>query len=257
MAILKSAGTDQRAHHAIVFDMGDLRREAEQLERDSHARARVILEKARIEKQQILEHELGEGFKEGKAKGHEEGLELGRVEGRDEALSETRELVAQLCEQWQEALGRFETDRDGLIAAARSDLLRLAIAIAERVTKRSIAAEPSIVQDQLKAALEQTLDCTRLNVEIAKEDQELIERVLPTLVARFARGAHIDLTPQDSLSRGSIVLRSVGGSVDASIETQLDRITEALLPGSISKARGSADAQKQTEPESDAQDQGE
>lgn len=257
MAILKCVGTEQQARNAIVFDMGDLRREAERMERDANARAQAILDGAYREKQQILEAERGEGFAQGKAQGLAEGQELGRSDGREAALVETREQVAELCKQWQAALDQFETDRDGLIAAARSDILRLAISIADRVTKRRFEVDPTIVQDQLEAALEQTIACTRLKIEIAQEDQELVESVLPALSARLASGTHIDVVPQAALSRGSIVLRSAGGSVDASLQTQLDRIAEALVPGASAKAIAPVAAQKPTATDPEGRDHAE
>jgi hypothetical protein len=81
---------------------------------------------------------------------------------------------------------------------------------------------------------------TRLVVRINPEDIERTKRDLPALAARFAGAAHAELLPDASLSRGSIVAATEAGEIDATIETQLDRIVESLLPGAreIGGAKG-------------------
>ena len=61
--------------------------------------------------------------------------------------------------------------------------------------------------------------------------RDVLERALPGLLEKAHLTEGIELVEVDEISRGGCMVSTVEGSVDARIETQLERITEALLPG--------------------------
>jgi flagellar assembly protein FliH len=109
-------------------------------------------------------------------------------------------------------------------------VLALAISIAERVIKRRIEIDPALVADQLAAALALTVSPSRLAIRTSPDDLETAKTILPTLLHRFTESPNITIEPDPALSRGSVTLRTDKGEVDATIETQLDRIVEVILP---------------------------
>jgi flagellar biosynthesis/type III secretory pathway protein FliH len=180
-----------------------------------------------------------------------------------EALAEFRARLETLERVWGEALKAFLDQRDELLSMAERDVVRLACAIAERVTKRSIALDAGVVRDQLRAVLATVVRPTELVISIHPSDRAMVEASLPMLLVQFPSTRHAEVVDDPVLEPGSIVARTragegidsggtpgastglssgLGGEIDASIQTQLDRIVEALLPGVSKGQRIASDA---------------
>lgn len=232
MALIRQAEFAMAGRDAIVLDLGDLARQAERLREAARVEAEQMASQARAERERILSG----AAEEGRRQGHEEGLSRGREEGmkagREAALADARERLAALEASWTKALEAFDTERERMLQEARHDVLRLAVAVAEKVVKRSIVLHEATAVDQLAAALTLVSRATRLSVAVHPEDREPVREALPELLGRLASGAHVDLVDDAALHRGSCVIRTAsGGEIDASIGSQLDRIVEVLLPG--------------------------
>jgi flagellar assembly protein FliH len=230
MALIRHAESASLARQAVVLDLGDLRRAAERMESEARRRVEGMLQEARQERERIIAGAREEGYAAGFAQGTARALEEGRAAGREEALAEMRGRLEALEKNWKSALDAFEARREDLLLAARADVVAFAAAVAERVTKRAVALDPSAVRDQIAAALALTVAPTRLSVTVCPEDEPLAREVLPALVERFAHGAHATLHHDPALPRGSAVVRTELGEIDASIDTQIERIVRALLP---------------------------
>jgi flagellar biosynthesis/type III secretory pathway protein FliH len=247
MALIKQSNARDIARDAIVLDLGDLQRQATTIVAGARTQAASIAAQAKSERERILagaaETGRAEGFESGRKQGHQAGL----AEGRAAAIGELKERLAKLEASWNAALASFQADRDDMLRHSQRDVLRLALGVAERVTKRVVQADPQVVVSQLEALLAVIVRPTELTVRIHPDDRELLGAALPQLGARFSQARHIELVDDAALTRGSCVASTraassgaVGtgganglspGEIDASIQTQLDRIVEALLPG--------------------------
>lgn len=231
MALIKNAQADSLPRKAMVLDLGDLQRQAEAIASEADRRARVMLDDAKKERERLISGATEEGRRLGHQKGFEQGLTEGREKGRAEALAQTKAAADALIKSWETALVRFEAQRDELLADARADVLRLAAVIASRVTKRTIELNPDVVKDQLDAAIRLVIAPTRLVVGVHPDDLALAEQVLPALVQRFAAGADCEVLKDEALAPGSCHIRTDKGDIDASVDAQLSRIVDMLLPG--------------------------
>ncbi|MFU8829899.1 MAG: FliH/SctL family protein, partial [Phycisphaerales bacterium] len=112
---------------------------------------------------------------------------------------------------------------------ARSDLVLFACAFAERVTKRIIDLDATVVDAQIEAAVKLVLNATRLVIVIHPHDREVCARVTPMLERRRVAELPIEFLEDESLERGSVVLRTDKGLIDASVGMQIERIICALV----------------------------
>jgi flagellar biosynthesis/type III secretory pathway protein FliH len=100
------------------------------------------------------------------------------------------------------------------------------------VTKRTVELDPSVIVGQLEAVLGLLAKPTRLTVAIAAGDETLAREAMPELMAKFSAAQHVDLIVDASMQPGSCIARTAaGGTFDASIPAQLDRMVAALMPG--------------------------
>ena len=109
--------------------------------------------------------------------------------------------------------------------------IRLALSIAERVIHRAVSLDERVVLAQVEHALKLIGRPTRVAVLINPEDGAMVRRALPSISARLGAIEHVVLEEDPSITRGGCVVRTAeGGEIDASLEPQIGRIAQTLLP---------------------------
>ena len=101
--------------------------------------------------------------------------------------------------------------------------IELATALAERLVGEALAVDPARVRVLAVDALRETRGARELRVEACPLDVP----VLQELLASLGEGVAV-LEPSPELSRGSLVVHTELGRVDARLAPQLDRLAEAL-----------------------------
>lgn len=225
---------------APAFSFDDLERRGQAILRRAEAQARDVLDAAR----QRAAHEA-EAIRQA---AHAEGLAAGRAEGRqtveaearaeaertrDEAqrraLSEARQRLQKL-ERSLLTLFRSVSERQHhLLAASERGLIRLALAVAERVCKTVVARDSATARENVRALLEIVRRRPGLRVRVHPEELAALAEVLPELQGEIDGLAEVELTADASLERGGVAVQHDEGSIDASVETQLARIAAALI----------------------------
>lgn len=228
MALIKHSDSDVFAREAVVLDLGDLTRQAQKIIADAEERAAQIIASAERKRVQLITGARDEGFTAGQAEGRKDGHRQGLDDGCTQALREHSERLETLEKSWRTALDEFDERRGRMLDDARTDVLRLAMKIARRVTHGIVEGDESVAVSQLEKALSHTLRPTRLVIRVHADDETLVSASAPALLERFARSAHAEVVTDDSLSRGDCVVYTAVGEVDACIDAQLDRIAAAL-----------------------------
>jgi flagellar biosynthesis/type III secretory pathway protein FliH len=250
MALIKHANASMLAREAVVLDLGDLQRQGMQIVQQAQAQAAKIVADAKAERERILAGAMEKGHAEGKVKGLEEGRKQGFADALDTAIDQHSDALSKLEANWATELSELGARRDVLFQRAADDVIRLAVLIAERVVKRAIAADPTIVVEQLKSVMGLISRPTELVVYIHPEDRPIVHQAVPGLLAVFAAIKHVELVSDPKLERGSCVARtrmeadtgSGGGEIDASIQSQITRIVALILPGHDVAEAGDAPA---------------
>jgi flagellar biosynthesis/type III secretory pathway protein FliH len=231
VALIKRADAESRSHTRVTLNFGDLERRGAVLREAAIAEAERVVRDAHAERARILAGAAGEGRAAGHAEGLANGLAEGRAQGRTEGLAECRERLAEIDASWSGMMAEFLGQRESLLVESRRGVVELAIAIAERVVHRAIETDPAAVEGQLREVLSLVAAPATLIVRIHPEDEELVREIVPRLREQFVGGVHVRLQSDSAVSRGSCLARTLGGaSIDASVETQLDRIVRDLLP---------------------------
>lgn len=115
---------------------------------------------------------------------------------------------------------RAEDDR-----RAERDLDRvveLAVLLAERLVGEALRIEPLRIAELAQAALHEARGARRVRIDASPDD-------VAALTGALAAAGHVaDVHPDSTLSRGSLVVHTDIGGVDARLEPQLSRLAEAL-----------------------------
>ena len=150
-----------------------------------------------------------------KKESYQRGFSEGRAVGHDQAAVELQPVMDRLSR----SLADLASIRSRVRKAAESDLLKLAIAVARRVLHRELTLDPSSIEGLIRVALEK-LESRELCRVRVHPDQEPVIR---TLLARFS-AAPVELIPDHALQCGDVLFETAHGTLDGSIEAQLQEI---------------------------------
>jgi len=227
--VQKGAAAQRMAREGIVLSLGDLRSEGERLVAEARAAAAEILASARRQAQALIDTAEEKGIALGVERGFEQGRAAGEQSGRNDAQAQLREQASSLNAAMETALQSWEAERETIMRQAAQDIVGFSVALARRIVKRLPEIDADVVAGQLEAAIRLVGRPTSMVVRIHPEDEALVNALLPDYAAKIAQCREATTEVDPSMNRGGVIIRTVGGEVDASIETQLDRLTELVL----------------------------
>jgi flagellar assembly protein FliH len=230
MAVIKASQSGPLLKEAIVLDLGDLGRQGERIRAAAEARTRQIIEAGQKEAARLVAGAREEGLREGRAEGLAQGLAQGRAQGRAEAFQQSTEQLKLLQEAWAAAMKEWDGQREAMERDARLAVLELAIKLAEKLTRRRVEVDPTLVVEQVRVALRHVLRPLDVTLRIHPEDRTVVEEAMPRLTAEFPHFPHIQLADDPLVGRAGCVVSYGRGRIDATLDTQLRRIVELLLP---------------------------
>jgi flagellar assembly protein FliH len=228
MAVIKA---DQAPATVSTFSMADIEKQAKLVLLGAKVRAERLLVAAQEEGEQIKREAHTQALAEGRRAGIAEGLELGRKQGRDEALAGQREELAELVGAMTQAVQELDGARLALEAESKTAVIRLAIAIAERVTKRLGVVDAEVAVANVEEALRLVVHSADVRIAMHPSQRATLTDVLPRIRAKWPAMKHVDLVEDGSIAPGGCRIYSGGGEVNADLDLQLARIAEELVPG--------------------------
>lgn len=230
MSVIKANNTVGFTKDAVVLDLGDLGRQAARLRMVAEDQAGQIVTEAERRAKELIAGAEEVGFEQGQAAGHEQGLAEGREQGRQEALAEFREQFEQLHAAWSDVATQWDAQTKGMAIEARQVIVEFALKMAERLVHRVIEVDPSVVVDQVAGALALVLRPMDVSVRVNPSELPIISEALPQLMAEFDHLEHIHLAEDVQVSPGGCIVTYGQGQIDASIEKQIQRVVDLILP---------------------------
>lgn len=214
----------------MVLDMSDLGRQAQRLLENARAQANQIIEDAKLKAQSLVDGADERGHARGFERGLIEGREQGKREAYEQALAQWLQQLEQVSASITAAIQDWEQRRDQVMHQATEDVIAFAIEVARRVTHRVIHSDPTVVREQVAAALKLVSRPTAIEIVVHPDQRQLLDKLLPQLIESIASCKHASIREDGTMLAGGCVINTAGGRVDASIETQLTRIAELLMP---------------------------
>ncbi len=231
MALIKGKNAAGLVQDAIVLDFGDLRRQADRLKHTARTSAEKIIQEAESHADDLRESARKLGHEEGYASGRREGLESGRKDGRAEAMAAWEPRFKALEAAWVAAAMQWDAERRQMLLEARQSLLKLAIRMAEKIVHKAPTVDPSIVVQQVAQAISHVAGPCDVTIRIHPDDRPLVQECLPQLLSQFAQIEHAKLADDAAIAPGGCVVTYGKGRIDATLQTQLDRLIDALFAG--------------------------
>lgn len=222
----------------LPFSMKDIEQQALAVLLRARQQADQLLAHAQTEAASIKQRERAHGFAEGRADGMAKGFEEGRGAGLQQALDEHRSALTALVTALNAAAEQVEQSRIRLEEHAVGEVMKLAIAIAARVSKRQGVLDPNVLTDNVLSAMKMVVHSTDLRIAVHPAQKQTLLDVLPTLTLEWPSLRHVEVIEDSTLLPGGCRIFTRNGLVDADLDEQLNRIAADLLPAPSPSTQG-------------------
>ncbi|HID22013.1 MAG TPA: hypothetical protein EYP14_06385 [Planctomycetaceae bacterium] len=214
---------------AVAFNFEDFRKQCDQYLQRVRNTARQIVQQAAQEAEQIKQ----QAYEKAKAEAYRDAMQQADAEIQRRAKALAEEQAAQslqsmlpaikdaadsILREYQEWLGRWE-----------ASAIRLSVAIAERLIARELRTRPEAATEMLAQALRLVSRVDRLTVRLNPDDLRALGESAEPFVRSIVHAERVELQAEASIPRGGCVIETRHGTVDARLETMLDRIVQELL----------------------------
>lgn len=214
---------------ASAFSFERVESQAARIVAEAQARAAQILEQAAERAQAAYAAEKQRLFAQGVAEGRAAGMDQIQKEARQTVFAEMRATIAQLAATLDGLIRSIEQRKHHLLAEAEQGLIQLALEIARRVCKLSALQSTGAAIENVRAVLALVRHAADVEVLLCPEEHALLSEFAPELVADPKRSEHVHLRPSEIVTRGGCIVRTAQGEIDATYETQLQRLAELLV----------------------------
>lgn len=212
--------------------------------RDLEAEGRAIVQQARDEAARLIAQaraaaeQQGAQVREqmhaqGLAEGRAAGFERARQDAATSALNEARAGLERLAQALTHAAQNFEREKRAMLAAAEAGVIRLALAVAERVCKTQAAASSAAALANARQALELVAHEHDPVLHVNPADLAAAQAGLPEWLAQLQPLEHVQIVADERVGPGGCAVRTRTGTLDATLDVQLDRVAAALLAGDV------------------------
>lgn len=154
-------------------------------------------------------------------------VEAVREKARKEGLASGE---AKGLSQVTEKLVHLEAMREKFYKEAEPDIVKLVMAIAEKVIGNIVNERPEVIRDVVRQALERSLG-DRITVRVNPEDLKKIHDGNYEFRDVLDRTKRLHFKEDETVSKGGCIVETEVGTIDAQIETQMEAIKKALEIG--------------------------
>jgi type III secretion protein L len=176
---------------------------------DAHLQAHQMVDDAQLEAQQLVR----EAQQQSSAI-----TEAARQQGYEAGLTE-----------WNEILIRARRAYDDVVSQNESQLVRLAVKIAEKVIGEELRTDPDTIVKIVREALKSARRDRSVLVEVNPEHESVLRSRTESLRSSLGSDQEIRIIPNPAVPPGGCVVQSEIGIIDAKLETQLKCMERALL----------------------------
>lgn len=191
------------------------------------AKNEAVIFKKSLEREmdELCQRAKSEAYTQGQAQGYTDGYDSGFTQGMVECKAENLAAAQALTD----ALNAFEAQKQGMMEKNLDDLKYLALEIASKIIFTKITDDQGIYLKLVEEALENFRAYTWVDVYVS--DQEIglsayLEEKLALLLAR--RSTYLRVRTKEELPKGTCIVETDVGVIDASVNVQLEHIQSAF-----------------------------
>ncbi len=166
---------------------------------------RNLISRAREEAQSIKEAAVKEGYQA----------------GLDQAKADIEDV--------KNAITSFLNAKQEVFDYIAPDILELSVDIAQKIIKKELQQDPTIILENISEILKGlSKEESRITLRVNPTQVSLLKSEIPNVLNNIGLDAKVMIVPDETVMEGGCMVTTTNGVIDATIETQLAVISEAL-----------------------------
>ncbi|MDX8046936.1 flagellar assembly protein FliH [Gracilibacillus sp. S3-1-1] len=155
----------------------------------------------------------------------QEGYQQGFEQGKEDSLREFRQIISEATD----VLNTAREEYHKIIAESDETVLHVALSVAEKVIKQSIAEDNDKFIGIAQSLIEQVKEHPTIKLFVASKYYSLLMEHKDELAAIIHNQAEFTIYPTPELQEEQIMIESPYGRIDASVDSQLEEIRNKLF----------------------------
>jgi flagellar assembly protein FliH len=203
-------------------DVERVRADAEALIDTASAQGEAILHRAAQHAREVVDRAVAQAAQieaEAQERGHAEGI----VSGRAAAEAQAADAIGAI----QELVESVRAQRHLVIESAEPEIVRLAMAIAERIVHQQISIDPNVIVESVRHALTRLANREIITLRVNPADLETIRKHREEF-ANSNEIEHLRIIEDQRVDRGGVIIETEAGTIDAKVATQLREARRVL-----------------------------
>lgn len=179
------------------------------------------LEALEAEAKKKMEYE----YKVSKESGYRDGYQAGENEAREIIINKSKEMFARIINLVEDA----QNTREQILKENEEYIIALAIKIAQKIIREEVKLNKDIIRNVIGNAIKKVPISRKMTVIVNWEDLEYIKEIKQSIFSEIKGVENIEIIEDQRIHRGGCVLETSIGTIDATIESQLEAVEEAFL----------------------------
>lgn len=151
--------------------------------------------------------------------------EAAAKEGYQDGLSQARADL----EDVKNAITAFLSAKQDVFNYIVPDIMEISVEIAQKIIKKELQQDPSIILDNITEILKGlSKEETKITLRVNPVQVSLLKAEIPDVMNNVGLEAKVLIVPDETIMEGGCMVTTTNGVIDATIETQLSVISEAL-----------------------------
>jgi flagellar biosynthesis/type III secretory pathway protein FliH len=179
-----------------------------------------------IDYQKIMDEMVLESRKK-ETEAYQKGILEGHKDGRKAGIYEGLKEIETMLHSLRQAMQDIRKFRKELCLKAEKETVSLSLAIARKILAQEPAADPKVIAAVVKKSFETVAINAPVRIRINPSELDYLRERRHLIPIE----GEVSFVEDASISCGGCVVESLSGDVDARIESQMDMVAEAFLPG--------------------------
>ena len=151
--------------------------------------------------------------------------EAAAKEGYEAGLNQAKADI----EEVKDAITAFLGAEQKVFDHIAPNLMEISIDIAKKIIKKELQQDPSIILENISEVLKGlSREDTKITLKVNPSQVSLLKMEIPSLISDLGLDAKVMIVPDETIMEGGCIVTTANGVIDATIETQLSVISEAL-----------------------------
>jgi flagellar assembly protein FliH len=156
--------------------------------------------------------------------GYEQGFRTGFNEGLEQAKNQEQIILQNFQTELISLIRRIETSMSIWFEKAESNLADLSFEVAKKIINEELSLHPEWIYSIAKDALQRVINSNTVRIRVNPFHVPELEKRQTDLIAVASGVQGIEILGDESLERGSLMIESENGIVDARIETKFNQL---------------------------------